>query len=129
MAVRPQRMSLTRRKGFRLDSASRALNGLPAKIVARPGKWGNPFTIADVMARFALDRDAAQARAVVLHRQWLEGGLAPELSPGDPPPTRAELVAALGGHNLSCWCKPGTPCHADTLIALSNPPEATENSK
>ncbi|MBK7554770.1 MAG: DUF4326 domain-containing protein [Flavobacteriales bacterium] len=28
-------------------------------------------------------------------------------------------VHALHGLNLACWCKPGTPCHADVLLALA----------
>ena len=26
----------------------------------------------------------------------------------------------LAGYNLACWCKPGTPCHADVLVELAN---------
>lgn len=36
---------------------------------------------------------------------------------------RARL--ALKGKNLACWCKPGTPCHADVLMALANADEAS----
>lgn len=46
MTIRPQRLQLSRRKGFRLQTASRALNGLPAVNVARPSKWGNPYRAA-----------------------------------------------------------------------------------
>jgi hypothetical protein len=114
-------MVLHRVRGFVLQEASRALNGLPAVTVTRRGRWGNPFVIADVAVRFGLGPAAAQARAVALHREWMEGRLDPALDPGRAPPTRAELVAALGGRNLACWCKPGTPCHADLLIGLANP--------
>jgi len=117
----PQRITLKRARGFDLQRFSRTLNGLPAVTVARPGKWGNPFVIADVADRFGLDPAAAQAKAVALHRDWLDGKLAPALDPGRVPPARAEIVAALAGQNLACWCKPGTPCHADLLIALANP--------
>ena len=120
MAAGPQRITLRRSKGFDLQRASQALNGLSAVTVARPGKWGNPFTISDVAARFGLDPVAAQAKAVALHRDWMDGRLDPAFDPGRPPPGRAEIVAALGGHNLACWCKPGTPCHADLLIALAS---------
>jgi hypothetical protein len=30
------------------------------------------------------------------------------------------LAAELGGKNLACWCGPGTPCHADTLLVLAD---------
>ncbi len=115
----PQRMQLSRRRGFDLQAASRALNGLPAKRITRPGPWGNPFTIVDTAAKYGLDDDAAQAKAVELCGLWLNGELDPALSPG-PPPSREAIRSELGGHNLACWCRPGTPCHADVLIALAN---------
>lgn len=117
---RPRRIVLSRKRGFDLAAVSAALNGLPAKVVTRPGRWGNPFTIADVMAREGLDREAAQARAVSLCGDWLRGTLPPELSPG-PPPTVAAIRAELAGHNLACWCRAGTPCHADILIEIAKP--------
>jgi hypothetical protein len=117
--TRPQRFHLSRKAGFDLQAASRALNGLPAKVVARPGRWGNPFSIAETAARYGLDREAAQAKAVALCAAWLEGTLDPALSPG-PPPTREDIRTGLRGHNLACWCREGTPCHAEVLIALAN---------
>ena len=116
---RPQRLQVSRRRGYDLQAASRALNGLPAKLVTRPGRWGNPFAIDDMATRYGLDRDAAQAKAVALAAEWLRSTLDPALSPG-PAPTRAEIRAELAGHNLACWCRPGTPCHADVLIELAN---------
>jgi hypothetical protein len=115
----PQRLQLSRAAGFNLQAASRALNGLPAKRVTRPGRWGNPFTIEEVARDFRLDPAAAQARAVELCGLWLRGEIEPHFSPG-PPPGRSEIRAELAGHNLACWCRPGTPCHADVLIALAN---------
>lgn len=117
--MKPQRLQLSRKAGFNLQAASTALNGLPARRITRPGKWGNPFTIADTARTYGLDREAAQAKAVELCGLWLWGRLDKKLSPGDPP-TRAEIHAELSGHNLACWCKPGTPCHADVLIELAN---------
>ena len=117
--VRPQRLQLSRRAGFDLQAMSQALNGLPARVISRPGKWGNPFTIEDTAKRYGLDREAAQARAVELCGQWLNGTLDPALSPG-PPPARELIRAELGGHNLACWCKPGTPCHGEILIELAS---------
>jgi hypothetical protein len=115
----PQRMQVSREAGFNLQQASMALNGLPAKLVTRPGKWGNPFSIDDVAAQYGLDRGAAQAKAVAMAGEWLRGSLDARLSPG-PPPSRDEIRAELAGHNLACWCRPGTPCHADVLIELAN---------
>jgi hypothetical protein len=117
--VRPQRMQLSRRAGFNLQEASLALNGLPAKLITRPGRWGNPFTIDDIGRRYGLEAAAAQSRAVELCGQWLTGTLDPALSPG-PPPSRDVIRAELAAHNLACWCRAGTPCHADILIDLAN---------
>jgi hypothetical protein len=69
--------------------------------------------------RYGLDRDAAQAKAVALCGQWLNGTLDKKLSPG-PPPNREEIRAELKGYNLACWCRPGSPCHADVLLELAN---------
>ena len=115
----PQRIVLSRRRGFDLAAVSVALNGLPAKVVTRPGRWGNPFAIDAVMASEGLDREAAQARAVALCGDWLRGTLPSELSPG-PAPDIAAIRKELGGHNLACWCRAGTPCHADILIEIAN---------
>lgn len=112
-------MQVSRQRGFDLQAASRKLNGLPAKLVTRPGRWGNPFAIDDVAAKFKLDRAAAQAKAVAMAGDWLRGTLDPKLSPG-PPPSREAIRTELRGYNLACWCKPGTPCHADVLIELAN---------
>lgn len=117
--ARPQRMQLSRKAGFNLQATSLALNGLPAKLITRPGPWGNPFTIDEMAERYGLDRAAAQVKAVELCGQWLSGTLDPALSPGEPP-ARAVIRAELKGHNLACWCKAGTPCHADVLIELAN---------
>lgn len=114
--MRPQRIVLSRRAGFDLQSISRALNGLPAQSVARPGPWGNPFTIEAVMAETGLDREAAQAEAVARHARWLDG----QIEADRPPPTRAEIRQALAGKNLACWCRQGSPCHVDNLLILAN---------
>jgi hypothetical protein len=103
--TKPFRLQLSRRKGFNLQATSRTANGLAAITVARPGRWGNPFRIgvdgsqAECVARF---RDFA-AHKMKTDPEWL-----------------TELAAALRGKNLACWCRPGTPCHADVLLALAN---------
>ncbi|KFC62512.1 hypothetical protein FF80_03607 [Devosia sp. LC5] len=112
----PQRIVLSRRAGFDLQALSHALNGLPAQSVARPGRWGNPFTIDDVVAELGVDGAKAQAEAVARYSRWVRGELVMERAP----PALEEIRAALAGRNLACWCKAGTPCHADTLIALAN---------
>lgn len=112
----PRRIVLSRRAGFDLQAISQALNGLPAQSVARPGPWGNPFTIDAVMAETGLGKDDAQAEAVARHARWLRG----EIEADRPRPSIPDIRAELGGKNLACWCRDGSPCHADTLISLAN---------
>lgn len=114
--MRPVRIVLSRRPGFDLQAISRSLNGLPAQSVARPGPWGNPFSIDAVAAETGLDRTSAQAEAVARHARWLRG----EIEADRPAPALSKIRQELAGKNLACWCREGTPCHVDTLIALAN---------
>lgn len=74
----PTRITLSRAKGFNLQEASMALNGLPAVVVGRQrnnGKWGNPYRIGDDIppigpVKGGLVKDAADA--VARYRQWIE---------------------------------------------------------
>jgi hypothetical protein len=114
--MKPQRIVLSRRAGFDLQALSRQINGLPARSVARPGPWGNPFSIDAVMAETGFDREAAQAEAVARHRRWLDG----EIEAGRERPSLTDIREQLGGRNLACWCRAGTPCHVDRLLILAN---------
>lgn len=114
--MRPVRIVLSRRAGFDLQAISHALNGLPGQSVARPGPWGNPFTIDAVMEETGLDKDAAQAEAVARYGRWAMG----ELDGPKPPPSREKIRAELAGKNLACWCREGSLCHVDTLLRLAN---------
>lgn len=114
--MKPARIVLSRRAGFDLQAISQALNGLPAQSVARPGPWGNPFSIDAVAAETGLDRDAAQAEAVARHRRWLLG----EIEADRPRPPLSAIRSALAGKNLACWCREGSPCHVDNLLSLAN---------
>jgi hypothetical protein len=44
--TQPVRLQLSRRAGFDLQSLSHDANSLPAVVVARPTKWGNPCSAA-----------------------------------------------------------------------------------
>ena len=114
--MKPVRIVLSRRAGFDLQAVSRAINGLPAQSVARPGPWGNPFSIDAVAEETGLNRAAAQAEAVARHARWING----EIEADRPPPTVAKIQGELAGKNLACWCREGTPCHVETLIKLAN---------
>lgn len=107
MSATPQRIQLSRKRGFKLQAASLKLNGLPAVNCARPGRWGNPFVVqfdphSDYSPQTALD-------AVKMYRAHVNKGL-----------IRIKIRAELRGKNLACFCKPGDPCHCDVLLELAN---------
>jgi hypothetical protein len=128
--MKPVRLQLSRRKGFSLQAVSQAANGLPAVKVSRPSRFGNPVTkddfdaISAALASAGLPplRGAWQDHAVKCFDAWI-GGEIPELG---EPPTIEEIVEALRGRNLACWCPPGSPCHADVLLELANRPTCEE---
>lgn len=138
------RMRLSRAKGFRLQAASRALNGLEAVAVARPGRWGNPFPVETIARGLRLGASfAGESHFGALYRTYFDG------LPGGPPSLArlaerrapqiaAELFAALAedfraadpggyaawlaplkGRNLACWCGALSPCHGDVLLRLA----------
>ena len=90
--MKPQRIQLSRKKGFKLPPNT--------VVVSRPSKWGNPFRVGH-------EADD-QSEAVQMFRASI-GGL-----------RRIHIKHELRGMNLACWCKPGTPCHADVLLEIAN---------
>lgn len=113
---KPQRLQLSRRKGFNLQAASLAINGLPAISVARPGRFGNPFRVGMWLGYTA-------EMAVADFRRYLARDLSVRSCEGafGPPPLASE-VAAMRGNNLACWCAASDFCHADVLLELANAP-------
>lgn len=93
----PQRIQLRRVKGWRMPSG--------AVRVARPSRWGNPFTIAHF----------GREEAVRRYRELF-----------DAPGLIDEARADLAGRDLACWCPivdaagNRVPCHADVLLELVN---------
>jgi hypothetical protein len=86
--------------------------------VCRPSKWGNPFHVADVLDHYDGDKIAAQADCVRSFHRWIDDGVIHFCD--DRPPCISEIRRELAGKNLACWCKNGTPCHADVLLDLAN---------
>lgn len=122
--TRPVRLRLSRAKGFDLQAASRAANGLTAAIVARPGPFGNPFT-ADLCreAGFRGDDEAVAARCVAAFGAWLGPNWRAKWDGAVSERKRAAILEGLDrlrGRNLACWCRPDAPCHADVLLKLAN---------
>ena len=114
----PKRIQRQRAKGWKMPEG--------AVYVGRPGKFGNPFPV---------DIYGAE-RAVDLFRRWLLGDMSSSelasMSRSDrwstPPGISLWTVRrwvlddlpVLQGKTLACWCRPGTPCHADVLLALAS---------
>ena len=106
----PVRVRLSRKKGWNLppDTVS----------VARPGRWGNPYSVAPelapgtpVGARYTAVPTVAEA--VAAYRRWVET---------DPAGRRLadDARATLRGKNLACWCPLDGPCHAEVLLDIAN---------
>ncbi len=148
--VEPVRLQLSRRKGFDLQALSIATNGLPAVNVARPSRWGNPFNFRSpafcwIALSFGCRGDVAgrQEASVRAFREWIGDdpnkrtlsmerqavlgrgkktvAIGAKLEAGDAP-SQAQIIEALHGKNIACWCAPRQPCHADVLLELANRP-------
>lgn len=114
--TQPVRMRLSRAAGFKLQTASRALNGLDAVHVGRPGKLGNPFVVSEHGTR----QECVEWQALLLAGFFSLAG----------PPIAAQrahrdavlkALPGLKGKNIACWCRlDGGPCHGDTLLRLAN---------
>jgi hypothetical protein len=103
--VSPQRIQLSRAKGFRLQEASLALNGLPAVKVDRSTRWGNTYvagedfeTVDECIDHYRHDIDKAQCFRPDDYEAW---------------------IAPLRGRNIACWCALDAECHGDALLELA----------
>ncbi len=106
----PGRVRLSRKKGWKLppDTVS----------VARPGRWGNPFSVLpDVAPGSPVGQRyiavPSVAHAVAAFRRWvLEDPAGQQLA--------QDAKLALRGKNLACWCPLDGPCHAEVLLDVAN---------
>lgn len=121
---KPQRIQLSRRKGFDLQRVSRELNGLPAVSVARPTRWGNPFTVAGCRGVGHVGTHAELARRCVdSFRAWLGPHWRELWDTIESRQCRQQIldhIAELRGKNLACWCGLDESCHADVLLESAN---------
>ena len=117
--IKPQRIILSRKKGFRLQAASKAINGLEAVNCARPGRWGNPFKVggyAEVPTRCGRGSSLRLVRDAGSAVRWFNRMLREGKTQGW---SLADIRVELGGKNLACWCN-GGPCHCDVLLFIAN---------
>jgi hypothetical protein len=124
----PRRIQLKRTRGWRLPAG--------AVKVDRTTDWGNPFRVGETVAS---DSDLWPYLAT------LPGvGGDPRGGPLAAPMSSVKIVSAqlavdlfscwfleqpslmirafeeLPGRSLGCWCKIGSPCHADWLFGMVN---------
>lgn len=106
-----KRVQLSRAKGWRMPTNT--------VKVDRTTKWGNPWRVGE---QYVIGQERGQdvlqtfsaRECVERFRLWL--GRSAEGR------RLAELAAVeLRGKNLACWCRLGSPCHADVLLELANP--------
>ena len=116
--MNPQRIQLSRAKGFSLQQASKDLNGLCAVNVSRPGPWGNPFIVG---------QDGTRAECVRLFKLLLGGYIA--LTTKATPAAQIDFLdhakanwGSLKGKNLACWCPASSECHATVLLEVAARP-------
>lgn len=78
-----------------------------AKLVARPTRWGNPFSTGD------------RVKDVEAYKKWL--GVQLKRNPG--------FLDELVGYDLVCYCPLRSPCHADVLLEIINKTYPTGGSQ
>jgi hypothetical protein len=93
--------------------------------VARPGKFGNPWTVK-VAVEIGYSPAVAAAVCVDHFDDWLRDdpdSVTRMLQDSDYlRKVVIEGLPSLRGKNLACWCAFDAPCHADVLLELANPP-------
>ena len=104
----PERVQLSRAKGWKMP---------PNTVkVDRSTKWGNPFKVHGDGYPMT-----PQVAVMLFERLLSEQGCYVNGPAHGSELIRGEDIKRLSGKNLACWCKPGTPCHADVLLRLANP--------
>ena len=96
-------MKRVRRKYF--------LEKLPpnTKLVARPSRWGNPYSLKDHSLKDSL----------VLYRQWLDYQMM----------KNPLFIEPLRDFDLACYCRTDQACHADILLEyLREKPEEKKDA-
>jgi len=111
----PQRIQMSRQHPWKAEHPD-------AIKVDRTTMWGNPFRVGKPIrvwfeTRLILVTPEDTSKAVDWYRLWLSGVVRVT---GKKPPAREDIVTALRGHDLACWCAPDATCHADVLLEVAN---------
>jgi hypothetical protein len=118
-----ERIQLRRTKGWRKPDG--------AIVVARPSKWGNPYTINMMRQRIADVAAALQTDPLLDPRVMAVEAFRCDLTYGPDSPwwwfgPHMQIIRMAGdldelrGHDLACWCPIDRPCHADVLLEIAN---------
>jgi hypothetical protein len=108
MMTAPSRIQLRRNKGWSKPDG--------AIVVARPSRWGNPWTAdSEAIMVGGIPVPAPRSSLVRIFRWHLV-----DLKGDGLPFTVADVRAELRGRDLACWCPLDEPCHADVLLELAN---------
>jgi len=111
----PHRVRQRRTRGWRMPPGTVS--------VARPGPWGNPYRVGQLLPGRDAPLTAADAVALYTTHTLTQPGYLDSAR------------AALAGKNLACWCPltnpDGTaaPCHADVLLHAVNNPASRDNER
>jgi hypothetical protein len=104
---KPRRVQLRRTKGWKMPDNT-------VKVDRTNKTFGNIFTVGCVPSQFSAalpDSCETIEHAVECFRYYAATWMAL---------TSGRWIEPLRGKNLACWCKPGSPCHADVLLELAN---------
>lgn len=144
--VQPVRLQLRRAKGFNLQRLSLETNGLPAKSVARPHKWGNPFVVGQILPHMfptpngwrhhihdatipfkgrddeqweIMEMAALTGKNITLEESlyYYEGMLRLCVAHRNDEAFHG-IFDDIRHHNLACYCPLDKPCHADVLLEV-----------
>jgi len=120
------RLQHRRAKSFRLQEHSRAVNGLPARLVTRPGLFGNIFKVTATNP----PSEAVKSFRRYL-RTWSDAQIVRSARDEDGRPDPLAGVGLivhrnhirariwqLRGHNLACFCGLDQPCHANVYLDI-----------
>ena len=112
----PKRIQRKRIKGWKMPPNTVS--------VCRPGKFGNPFTVAAcIESGYATTKESAKSLCIECFESWLEFGDSSEwfFSSGiDKRKIILDSLHEIRGKDLACFCKEGEPCHGDVLIKIAN---------
>jgi Domain of unknown function (DUF4326) len=121
----PKRIQRRRSRGWRMPEGT--------IYVGRGSRFGNPWVAWQDEADWVVSRSGehhpghaskreALAKAVQLFREDVERSGPQHHRRVDPVPTMTDIIKALRGKDLACWCGSDDPCHADVLLAIANGP-------